>query len=263
MTSMRRMVVGLVGLVFAASSLTARAQVATARARLLLDEARFEEAAAAFDDVLSAREGLEREDVVDALLGRATAYLAMRAEAAAAKDVGHLLAIAPDIALGRRYPPSLHRLVGRVRRTAPPPLALHVAARGVAGGVEIEVAHDGAPELVQAVEIHHDGGDGRWRSARTTRAAVRADVPVRYFAVAVGPGGAWLATVGTSDAPRYVAPGRSVALAPAPEPRRRRRWPVTLGVLGGVLVAAAVTSIVVTRGADDRVRLGRPREVVE
>jgi len=263
---MSRAIVGLVGLFAVTLGPSASGQVPSARARALLDEARFDEAVVAFDEVLDLRDGLEREDVLDALLGRATARLALRDEAAAANDVGLLLAIEPDVTLDRRHPPSLHRLVERARRTAPPPLALHAAARGVAGGVEIEVAHEGARELVRAVEIHHDGGTGRWQSARSGRIAVRADAPVRYFVVAVGPGGAWLATSGTQDDPRYVAPERAVVLELEPEADeapRRRRWPVALGVIGGVLVAGAVVALVATRGGDDRTALGRPREVTE
>lgn len=262
---MRRAFVGLVAVFVVTLFSSARAQAPSSRARALLDEARFDEAVVAFDEVLDARDGLEREDVLDALLGRATAHLALRDEAAAASDVALLLAIAPDVTLDRRHPPSLHRLVERARRTAPPPLVLHAAARGVAGGVEIEVAHEGARELVRAVEIHHDGGVGRWQSVRSGRVAVRADAPVRYFVVAIGPGGAWLATSGTQDDPRYVAPERAVVLEPEPEvdAPRRRRWPVALGVIGGVLVAGAVVAIVATRGGDDRTALGRPREVIE
>lgn len=260
---MRSILVGLFAFVSLAAG-AAHAQAPTARARALLDEARFDEAVIAFDEVLDARDGLEREDVLDAILGRATARLALRDEATATRDVELLLAIHPGLTLDRRAPPSLHRVVERVRRTAPPPLVIHAAARGVEGGVEIEVAHEGARDLVRSVEIHHDGGAGRWQSARSGRIAVRADAPVRYFVVAIGPGGAWLATQGTQDDPRYVAPERTVALdlSPELEAPRRRRWPIALGVIGAALVAGAVVALVATRG-DDRTSLGRPREVIE
>ncbi|MBX3247589.1 MAG: hypothetical protein KF901_10470 [Myxococcales bacterium] len=242
------------------------ARASLERARQLLDQARFEDAQRAFDQALEATSGLDREAVLQALRGRATASYARRDAEGARRDLRALLALEPTLTLDRTAPPGLRRLLEEARVDAPA-IDVRASAEAFPGGVELRGVADG--ELVRLVRVRHDGGEGSWR-AEGARVRVGAIDVVRYYVEAVGPGGAVIASYGSRERPLFAEPGPPLlgsSVAPSQgderEAPRRRRWPVALGVIAGVLVVGAAVSVVAITQRDPRTQLGRPIEVIE
>jgi len=186
----------------------------TAAAHPLVDEGRrrfeqadFEGALDAFARAESATD-LTRDDVIDLLEARALVHLGMGSPEAMRADLSRLVTIAPDHEWDARVAPDVRAAFLEIRGRSPGPLRLVAHAEAVAGGVSVraEVVHDRA-SLVRRVQVSARRAGRAWTrvsDAPLVLPSVAGEL-VEYYAEAIGPGGAVLATAGTSGAPLHAA----------------------------------------------------------
>jgi hypothetical protein len=181
--------------------------------RSLAHEARFEEALAAFARAEAASD-LTRSDVIALLEGRALVHFALGQEAELARALSALASVAPDHAPDRAIPPDLATRIREACATVREPLALRSGAEraGSVARVRADVVGDEVG-LVRAVRVHVREGEGGFRTLGGRVQEVVADprVPFAWYAEAIGPGGAVLASDGTREAPHGLAPDLSPA----------------------------------------------------
>jgi hypothetical protein len=232
-----------------------------AHAHPLVDEgrARYEEAdfGAAIETFARAEraDDLTLEDLATLYETRALVHLAMGNAEAMRADLTRLAAVAPDHSLDSRAPPEVLRAFVEARASAGPPIRLLASPSSSSLGVTIavEVQNDGAG-LVRAVRIRgRSAGASGWESAEDAPLTVvtGGEAIVEYWAVAIGPGGAPLASVGSEDAPlRYGAAGEDVEGGGASEGGGSALPWILIGA-GVILVAVAVAVTIVLVGNQD------------
>lgn len=213
----------------------ARAHDGVDRARALLEQARFEDAYA--EAVRAEGVGaLTRADLIALLAVRGVAAHALGDAECADEALRDLAAIAPRHALGAEVNPQLRERFDRIRAEVTP---LSLVAREDTEGdpvLRAEPAGD-AQQLVRTIRVWAILGD-TWRE---TEGELRLDADalrgaVRWYAEALGPGGAVLARRGSREEPMvYLPPGVAGGDDPAP-------W-IGLGI--GVGVALIVLAVVI------------------
>ncbi|MCB9597604.1 MAG: hypothetical protein H6719_33105 [Sandaracinaceae bacterium] len=246
-------------LLFAAA--TAHAQEG---ARALVDrgveayeEGRFAEAAALFDRASDA-EGLTREDVVRVLSTRVLVAQGMGDDGAVEAAILQLVTLEPD-GLGTAASPQLQRMTAQaLEQTGGATVAIDIEHRvdGERLLVRTRVRGD-VGGLVRRVQLMAREGGGAWVPGEggEVRLANAAAADVEVVAVAVGPGGAPLARVGTQEAPhRLVRPVPAAALHTDEEEGSDDG--VLIGVLVGVAVVAVAAGVILgvvfgTQGSQD------------
>ncbi len=188
---------------------------ASALAHPLLDEARRAYNATQHErglellDQAEAGTDLTRDDLVELLLLRAMMHRAQRQMDLAEVDLLRLAGLDPTRQLGREIHPSLRRLFDTVRERVPGPVRLELAAErnGDIVRVRVTVADDVAA-LTQAFRLYARPEGGSWRETEqaTLEIDVRPSQAAEYYAEAIGPGGAVIATSGSRDAPSRLEP---------------------------------------------------------
>jgi hypothetical protein len=206
-----------------ATALALVALSSTARAHPLVDEGRRELRRAQFDAALALfdraeqRDDMTREDAIDLYDARALAHLALDDAPALRRDLSALAALDPEHRFGREAPPELQEAFSQTVRASEGPLALEGRTRGLPGAIEVEVTAMSDPGIVQEVRVFVRVGGGSWRRLTGQSQSAGEGQTLDYYAEAVGPGGAVLATLGTREEPRPSEP----ALAPgSPQPIR-------------------------------------------
>lgn len=209
---------------------------------------------------------LQRADVVELLVRRALVHFAMNAEARMREDLRRLATLEPNHVLGAETPPAVRAAFESVRRDLEGRIALRVESHAIPDGVHLAVEVTGdAAGLVRSVRLGARSPGGEW----TEREGNEIDVPaaeVEYYAEAIGPGGAVLASDGSRDAPRtasaggVVAGGGGGAVIGGDDEGDEGGAPIWLFVgLGAVAVAAAVVAVVlITSAQSDQTQLGAP-----
>jgi hypothetical protein len=229
-------------------------------ARAKFEQASFEPALALLEEAGNAND-LARDDVVALLRLRALVHLALGKKEAMATDVRMLVGLEPDARFGPSVPPEIVEQAEAARREAGAPLAVVAGIRPSSSGIRIVASVDGEPaSLVQRIDVYARSGDGAWRRG-TTSVSVEGSQLVRYYAEAIGPGGAVLASDGTRAEPlRFGEPVDTGDAAGSPN------WlAVGLGTAGAVILAGVAVSIAVvaTGGEGDRTQPTAPMVVFE
>ena len=253
----------LIVLVVASTALAAapaRAdQAALEQARQLFWEARFEDALAAAD---RAEQGddLTREDLIALYELRAQIERGQRDRDGMRAALERLAAVDPDHEFGRAIPPDIVALFDELRADASAPIAVDARAEPRSDGA---VVHATAAEdplgLVREVRVHARQPGGEWQTG--TSPLETGSATVEYYAEAVGPGGAVIASAGTADAPRSASvavqmDGEEPAEAPVEQPSddgtgMEIPWLWVGAGAGAVALLAIVIALLASGGGDD------------
>lgn len=199
----------------------------TAFAHPLVDLARQRLEEADFEGSISAAAEAEREgdltlaDYVALLESRALAHLALGDEAGMRTDLIALASIDRNHSFPDSAPPALREAFASARREVPRALGLRVAREERDGMLHFEaVVEDDTASLVRALRIEARSGTGAWIRGQNGAVEVpRTDARVDYFAEALGPGGAVLASDGSRTQPLSYIPEAAPLLPPSGDPR--------------------------------------------
>ncbi|MCB9595309.1 MAG: hypothetical protein H6719_21500 [Sandaracinaceae bacterium] len=238
---------------------------------------RFLRASREVDAALEA-EALTRDDLVALMELRARVALALGDEERMRAAAVALAALDPQRELSVAIRPEL-RAAFEAARDEGGALAVVVDVERTATGATLtaRAEHDPA-ELVRGLRVEARVGEGEWQSGEPTLELEVVDTEdLAYHAVAVGPGGARLAELGSAEAPqisagRAPAPPIVVEAAPVVEPPSDDPFdlPLVVGLaVGGAVLIGVVIAIVAvvasSSGAPDDQRetaVGPPTIVV-
>lgn len=195
--------------IVAVAAAPAKAHPDVDEGRRLAQQADLDGATAAFDRA-EASGSLAKGDLVALLEGRALVAHALGDREALRRSVSALASIAPEHAMGRDMPPDVRRAFDEARAGSRGAIAIEVSERGDV--LEASVVNDVAG-IVREVRAHRRAAGAAWEIA-TGRAAttMRADGAIEYYVLAIGPGGAVVASLGSLEAPRRY--GTAARLAP-------------------------------------------------
>jgi hypothetical protein len=163
------------------------------------------------------------------------------------QDAARLAVVDPEHEFPVEAPPEVRLAYAMARQSAGGPIAVRVEARRWAGLVTVRAEAEGdSASLVRAVRIHARpaGAEGWEEGNGSVNLRVPSSEVVLYYAVAIGPGGAPLASDGSASSPLRV----DAEVAPLQPPdtedsdddgggRRAGPW---LWGSGAVVVAAGV-----------------------
>lgn len=146
---------------------------------------------------------LERDDLLALLILRARAALALGREDAMRADARALASVAPDHVLGREIRPELREAFDEARSQGPP-LDVRLDVDRSHGHAVIRAhARGDVAGLIRRIEIRARAPGQPWSEGITELDLALDDAePVECVAVAVGPGGAVLARVGSDADPQ-------------------------------------------------------------
>lgn len=220
---------------------------APAFAHPLVDAARgryaegdFEAASAALDDVNDDAR-LSVDDLVALLEVRALARRALGDERGTEDALAALATLRPAHRFGDETPPDVQDQFARLRGER---LALDAGAHVASGELVLRARTVDPSRLIRRVRIAvRIGGAWSVEDGRERRVAVGTE-PTEWYAEAIGPGGAIVASAGSADDPR-VASGATAASGFDP-------WPA-IAIVAGVLAAAGIVLaiiLVATAGTD-------------
>ncbi len=269
---MRSLFLAIVALLAAhpAAAQPAAAQPAglQAAARQFRDGA-FADAEETYQTLLAAEEGLDRTTLEAVYRALTMVRRALQDDAGVERALTALLSLDPDAVL-EDAPPSLGRVVERLREEIRAPVGVEVHGEVQRGEARVTVrATEDVASLVRSVRLYVREDEG-WRARTGDTHRLAPDT--QYFAEAVGPGGAVLASEGSTTDPRMADPAPAGAEDPgvvaedpsndpdtADEGRSVWRW---LGpVLGVLLVGAAVSLTLVLRDPSQTTRPTGPMPV--
>lgn len=153
---------------------------------------------------------LTREDLAELLTLRAMAHRARRQMDLAEVDLFRLASLDPEHELGRRVHPTLRQLFATVLERVPGPVNLDVDAQRAGDVVTVRASiNDDVAALAQGFRIHARSVSGSWQTSSQAELAlsVMPRDAAEYFAEALGPGGAVIASEGSAAAPLRLEPG--------------------------------------------------------
>jgi hypothetical protein len=205
----------------------------------------------ALEALSRAEEGpLDRSELLRLLLTRALVRFGLGEFGPLERDLLAIATIEPDYDLGVRAPPPLQNAFARAKERVTAPLGLSVELEGMAGGVRLEAVTTGdrAGVVERVVIAARPAGQGEFSrgDGGTLTLPVSAGGEVELYAEAIGPGGAVLATDGTSEEPRRAAVPAPVAAGGGSAVDSGPNVPLLVGVTVGaaVVVAAVIVAIV-------------------
>jgi hypothetical protein len=236
--------------------------VTPALAHPLLDQARQQADRAEFERALltlskaESEAVLTRDDVVQLYLQRALIHFALRVPAAMAADLELVATLEPALSLDASLPPDVREAFPRRARR----LQLEVEASSEPDNVHLRLQVAGLrTDLVKAVKLTGRAEHGEWSSADAPQLRIEADpgTTVEYYAVAYGPGGSELATLGSWSAPEQVTPAPLSTRIVEVE-RDDGDGALVWWVAGGLTLVAAVTAGVLLATQTQETRLSAP-----
>jgi hypothetical protein len=213
--------------------------------------AEFDAARRAFDAAERAHD-LDRDALIRLFEGRALLYRALGDEASMDADLVRLASIDPSHAFDAQTPPDLVEAFARARSGGPGPLRVEVEARATAGGAAISARAIGdAGGIVREVQVFGRTAGGAYRRTSGQELLVpRTSEAVEFFARAIGPGGAVVASHGEAEAPlvfggdgpslAVAAPGEALATEPEDDSMPVWPWLVGAGVAVGIVVVVVL-----------------------
>ncbi len=202
-----RGLVGALALAVVLPAAAARAHPALDQARARFDEADFPGVLQALADA-EQRTDLTATDVEALLELRAIASVANGDPAMMQGALASLASIAPDHALGPDAPPEVVQAFERIRSHTTARVGLAVVAERHGDRVLVRARVENDPtSIVGEVRTMVRVGRAPWRPAPGTGLTVtaRPGQSIEYYATAVGPGGAPLATDGSPEHPSRLA----------------------------------------------------------
>ena len=231
----------------------ASAHPAVQAGRAQLEQADFQGAIIALQQA-EAESDLTRDDVLDLLEVRALAQLGLRDEAAVDRELVRIATLDPAHRFGRDAPPELAEAFARVLASAPGRLALQVDVAARDGHVELTGRVEGdAGALVRVTRVFgRTGTAAPWRSSSngSLRLIGPPGASAQYYAVAVGPGGASLASAGSAEEPLSTTVPRAssgaaggAGLPPDEAGTSRGGGTPWAWIIGGGLAAVAVATV--------------------
>ena len=234
-----------------------------AAAQAHFDAARFQEAIEAYDRA-EQRDAFSLEQLQMLFEGRARAKQATGDDPGARRDLQALLSLDPDHDLGPGAPPALLRLHDEVRSQIGGRLSIRTSGVPVPEGWVLggEIRGDVA-RITRSVRLHYQGDDGTWQTAPGPEVLAPPSSRLRFFAQAIGPGGAVLASEGSRESPREVnRPGANeeAVMEPSTPPRDRRPLLIGLGA-GAAALLVLIVLIVAAPYGDSGSRPSRPMEI--
>lgn len=224
-----------------------------AAAHALVDEGRrlYEEADfVASLDVLgraAAGDDLSVDDLADLFEVRALVHLAMGNGEQMREDLRRLAAIRPEHALPAVAPPDVVSAFAELRTASSGSPRLTASTESTALGVTVTVRLENDPlSLVREVRISGRTTGGAWE--RATDAPLFVPTPAReiveYYAEAIGPGGAVIASSGRAGEPLRAAP---VVVAETGG-GGLEAWPFIVAGAGVVVAVVVIVTVVVVTG---------------
>lgn len=274
MPSSPRPNVGLAALTLIASIAVLGGSASRAYAHPLVDDGyrRYSEAdfAGALDTFSRAwaATGLVRTDVVRVLAGRAMVFFATNDAAGLRSALASLASLEPAYEFPREAPPDLAQGLATERARVGGTLAIEVTVewRGNDAFLSSRVGHDPG-RMVRSVQLHARAGNGDALDGEGTLLVPDAGDSVTYWAEALGPGTAVLATQGSEAAPRE-ATQSGVALGVTQDSSANGRmadsgggispW-VWVGIGAVVVIAVVGTLLLVSSGGtSDATQPGAP-----
>ncbi|RLB56144.1 MAG: hypothetical protein DRJ42_04240 [Deltaproteobacteria bacterium] len=237
--------------------------------RRFVQEARFDEAMEAFERAAESTD-LGWEDVIALLEGQAMVHHARGDDAAFERAAAAIASIAPAYAPAREVPPRLSR---RLRAATDGGAQLALVATAERSGdslvVGAELSNDPG-RVVNRVVISAEVGANELADHLGPRVSIpaRPSEGVRWYAQAIGPGGAVVASFGSADSPNVV-PAEALPVPTVVEPASVESdvgeptqdavgitgsgveesddgglplWPF---IVGGVVLAAVIVAVVV------------------
>jgi hypothetical protein len=229
------------------------------------EEADFEAALEAYGRAEQAAD-LSRDDLIQLYVRRALIHHTLGNTADLEADLMRLATLEPQYDFGRQAPPVVVEAFERMRERTTGQLSVRIDATTQPGGVRLEarVSNDTAA-IVQEVRLGARAPGNAWtlRSNAALEMPAPSDSTLEIFAEAIGPGGAIVASDGTSAEPvtsivrdlptRHQTTEREgpEIVTPPPSDEGVPVWPFILGA--GVLAAAgaAVLIILLTSGNEN------------
>jgi len=233
-------------------------------------EADFAGALEAFSQAWSAN-GLERDDVVRVLAGRAMVHFAMSDTLALNAALASLASLEPEYTFPREAPPELAAGLAEARERIGGQLAIEVAVawRGPDAELTARTVH-GPSGLVSRVVLHAHGAGARVQTGDDSLVVTDARGHLGYWAEAIGPGGSVLTTLGSATSPLDSSAGMPAigvdagggggALGGGNDDSSGGVTPWLWVGLGAVVVAGAVIAVLLATsgGTSDQTQPGAP-----
>ncbi|MCA9607689.1 MAG: hypothetical protein KC619_18905 [Myxococcales bacterium] len=260
---MRATTSALVALLLLGTAATAAAQDLLERGREQLESADFSGAVETLSAGEQADRGLDRDGLATLYLLRAQAHLALEHAAEMEADVGRLVRLDPDHSLDAAVRPEIRQAFDRLRAADSAPLRVEVTPTVEAGGVRLEAAVHGDPSsLTRRLRVYGRVQGGAWvEGTDAVLVPLATSGTVEHYAVAIGPGGATLATEGSADHPRTFVSRGIPADAVDPDPSDGGD-DVVPWVVAGVAIAAGIAIVIAiviaTTSTNDATQPGAP-----
>lgn len=224
------------------------------RARERYQQADFPAALRLLDEA-EASTDLSRDDLVLLLETRVLVSFALGEQSAVERDLRRIASIAPDHVLGPEAGPELQAAARSAREGTAGAIDLDVRVEpdpaGSGAFVETTVRNDPLG-LVRLVRVHGRLTAGAWQRSDEGRLVLSIGPSWDYYAQAIGPGGATLASSGSLEAPLHYT------RAPPPG----FDWPLFAGLTAAAAVAATVAivvlAVVLSPGQPTGFSLGTP-----
>ncbi|NOY93722.1 MAG: hypothetical protein GXP55_21260 [Deltaproteobacteria bacterium] len=258
------------------SPLTTRADESLDAGFTALDQGDFDVAAAAFDAAL-AGDGLSRPELVALLEARAALHFALHDEAALDADLGWLAALDPGHAFGDDRPPDLARRFVEIEQHHPGALEVVATALPSDASVGVRARVERVPEGMDVrLRVCTRQERAAWRCVDGGQASspLSASGGVYYYAEALGPGGAVVASAGSASDPLHLAPpvesgvvepttptltpGTSTEPSAQEVPSRGHGLAIGLGIGGGALLVALTVVLALTLGGNAGIHVRAP-----
>lgn len=237
----------------------------------LYEEADFSKAL----DVLDRAESLSnltRKDLVEELTTRALVYFAMGQDSSLQATLVRLASLEPNAPLPKYVPPPVRERFESVRKNAKGGAVKVVAsAQRQQNIIAIKTAaHNDAGKLIEEIRIYTRSHNEGWReSAReNVEVPIGVGIKVEYYAEAIGPGGAVIATDGTKTSPKFMEAAAAAgagavdgagtaAMTAADSGGGVSPWLIA-GIAGVAVAAAVVIYFIVKGNSSEDTQIGPP-----
>lgn len=231
-------------------------------------QAEFERALELLDRAESS-EDLTREDVVALLYQRALSSYALGRLEEMELSLQRLVTLEPRHPLSPTMPPEIRAALEGLEADAEAPLSIEARVEREEGRAQVEASVFGDEGgLVRGVRLAARPEGGRWRVVDETSLRLDAGhgpLVVEYWAEAIGPGRAVLASAGSAAAPLRdePAPSRDETTPAAPAAPAgaggSSAWPwITVGGAAAVAIGALVLLLVTADASEEGTQLTSP-----
>ncbi|MEM9190369.1 MAG: hypothetical protein AAGF12_14385 [Myxococcota bacterium] len=236
-------------------------------AQRLFSEADFEGALAAYTRAEDA-DDLSRDDLVDLYVSRALLHHVLENGDDVDIDMFRLATLEPDYSFGNQVPPAVVERFRTQAARVTDRVKVELQVETHAGGIRLQgIVQNDVTGMVRTVRLGVRKPGNAWtrRQNSALEFATSSDETIEYYVEAVGPGGAVVASSGSSTHPNVSEVGVLLGGGPAngngepvePPSDGVPAWPFIVG--GSVLaVAGAALLIVLLAGGNDNTSLSGP-----